>query len=181
MTEFLKEIFGDAVTDEVLGRFKAELGKKFVAKSDYNTRRDELKCAREEIERLTKHTQELTTRAEDADRLTAEIAELQKKYDNHVDVLSGEIAQIRMEGKISSIIRGMGARNEKAVRALLNLDGESPEQSAKEQIALLKKSDPYLFDAPSPSGAKGNFPRGMVAPQEGLTYSQMMQLEENRI
>lgn len=181
MTEFLKEIFGDAVTDEVLGRFKSELGRKFVAKSDYNTRRDELKDAREEIERLKKHTEELKSRAENADNLARELAELQVKYDNHVDVLNGEIAQIRLEGEISSLIRKMGGKNEKAVRALLTLDGESPEKCAEEQLALLKKSDPYLFDAPPPSGTRGNFPRGMIAPQEGLTYSQMMQLEENRI
>lgn len=181
MTEFLKEIFGDAVTEEVLGRFKTELGKRFVAKNDYNTKRDELKEARDEIERLTAHTEKLTERANSADTLATELAELQAKYDNHVDVLNGEIAQIRLEGEISSLIRRMGGRNEKAVRALLNLEGESPEICAKEQIALLKKSDPYLFDSPTPAGGKGNFPRGMIAPPEGLTYSQMMQLEENRI
>jgi hypothetical protein len=54
MIEFLKQTFGDAVTEEVITQFKGELGKKFVAKADYNTKRDELKDARETIEELQK-------------------------------------------------------------------------------------------------------------------------------
>ena len=35
MNEILTQLFGDAVTDELLSRFNAELGKRFVAKADY--------------------------------------------------------------------------------------------------------------------------------------------------
>ena len=43
MVEVLKNLFGDAVTDEALKAFNEELGKKFVAKSDYNGKLEEIK------------------------------------------------------------------------------------------------------------------------------------------
>lgn len=181
MTEFLKQIFGDAVTEDVLSQFKAELGKKFVAKSDYNTKRDELISARSKIEELTAQTEKLQLRANDADTLASQLAEIQEKYDRHVAVLNGEIEQVKLEGEISSLIRRKGGKNEKAVRALLSLGDENPMESAEQQLDLLIKSDPYLFDVSSPAGGKGNFPRSAISPAEGLTYSQMMQLEANKI
>lgn len=180
MIEFLKQTFGDAVTEEVISRFNGELGKKFVAKSDYNTKRDELKDARETIEQLQKSAEALKKRALDADRFEADMTELKKKYDEHISVLNGELEQVKSENEISALIRKSGGRNEKAVRALLIPDGENAMESVIEQLDLLKKSDPYLFDAPTPGGTKGNFPRNEPSPQGTLTYSQMMMLEANK-
>lgn len=180
MTEFLKQTFGDAVTDEIITSFKAELGKKFVAKADYNTKRDELKDARERLEQLELEVSELGTRAADADRLNQEMVSLKERYDQHVSVLNGKLEQVKLEGELGSLIRRSGGKNEKAVRALLNLDEENPMESAAQQLDLLKKSDPYLFEMPSPGAAKGNFPRNGSAQTGSLTYSQMMQLENNK-
>lgn len=174
MTEILKQIFGDAATDEVIEQFKAELGKKFVAKADYNTKRDELNNLRKKLEELTEETEGLRVQAAEADRLNGEISALQQKYDEHVSVLNGKLEQVTLEGEIGSLIRKRGGKNEKAVRALLSLSDDNPIENAKQQLDELIKSDPYLFDAASPAGTKGNFPRGANAPSEGLTYSQMM-------
>ena len=43
MKEILKQLFGEAVTDDALKQFNAELGKKFVAKTDYNTKLEVIK------------------------------------------------------------------------------------------------------------------------------------------
>jgi len=179
MTEFLKQAFGDAVTEEVIAQFKSELGKKFVAKADYNTKRDELKNALEELQSLNEQANTLRERAAEADRLSEEMTALEKKYDDHVSVLNGKLEQVKLEGEINSLIRKKGGKNEKAVRALLSLGDENPIENAEQQLDLLRKTDPYLFDAASPGGTKGNFPRGTNLPTEGLTYSQMMQLEAN--
>ena len=180
MTEFLKKTFGDAVTDDVMQQFKNELGKKFVAKSDYNTKRDELSGAREELELLRAEAESFRGKAEENTRLAQEMASLQKKYDEHVSVLNGKIEQMKLEGEIGGLIRKNGGKNEKAVRALLTLEGDNPLEQAGEQIESLKKSDPYLFNTSSPGGTKGNFPRSASMPKGSLTYSQMMKLEENQ-
>lgn len=174
MTEFLKQIFGDAATDEAVEQFKAELGKRFVAKADYNTKRDELNNIRQKLEALTNETEVLRTQAAEADRLNGEITALRQKYDEHVSVLNGKLEQVTLEGEIGSLIRKKGGKNEKAVRALLTLSDENPIESAKQQLEELVKTDAYLFDTAAPVGTKGNFPRGTGVSSEGLTYSQMM-------
>ena len=49
MIEVLKMLYGDAVTEESLKRFQEELGKKFVPKSEFNQRGEELKMLREQL------------------------------------------------------------------------------------------------------------------------------------
>lgn len=178
MTEFLKKTFGDAVTEEVISQFKGELGKKFVAKGDYNTKRDELSGTRAELEEARAQAEQYRLKASDADRLAQEMESLQKKYDEHVSVLNGELEQMKLEGEINSLIRKRGGKNEKAVRALLSLGGENPIEQAGEQLDMLRKSDPYLFDLSTPGGTKGNFPRSVLAAPQSLTYSQMLKLNQ---
>ncbi len=181
MIEFLKQTFGDAVTEDVINQFKAELGRKFVAKADYNTKRDELKDARAQLEGLQQQADAAQAQADEANRLKEDMTALQKKYDEHVSVLNGRLEQVKLEGEISGLIRKSGGKNEKAVRALLDIGEDSPMENAARQLDLLKKSDPYLFNCPTPGGTKGNFPRGDSAPTGNLTYSQMMQLEANKL
>lgn len=52
MQEILKQLFGEAVTEDALKQFNAELGKKFVAKADHNTKLEEIKTLQEKITEL---------------------------------------------------------------------------------------------------------------------------------
>ena len=180
MIEFLKQTFGDAVTDEIIANFKSELGKKFVAKADYNTKRDELKAIQTEFDEFRIQAESVQARADEADRLNQELSALQGKYDEHVSVLNGRLEKMQLENDIGALIRSKGGKNEKAVRALLTLGDGDVMENAAQQLDLLKSSDPYLFDAPTPNGTKGNFPRNESVNTGTLTYSQMMQLEANK-
>ena len=173
MIDFLKQTFGDAVTEDIMKSFKTELGKKFVAKADFNAKRDELNLLKEQIG-------EYKTKAENADKLNQDLCNLQTKYDEQVAFLNGTIEQMKLEGELSSLIRKSGGKNEKAVRALLEIGSENPMEDATNQLEALKLSDPYLFSTPSPTQTKGNFPRNSLPARENLTYSQMMQLEANK-
>ena len=180
MIDFLKQTFGDAVTDEVLTSFKNELGKKFVAKADYNTKRDELKNAREKLSELENENNDFREKIGLFEERDVDIQKLQEKYDQHVSVLNGKIEQMRLDGELDALIRKNGGKNEKALKALLELGDENIIENATEQLECLKKSVPYLFDTPAQVGNRGNFPRSKNAPQQNLTYSQMMQLESNQ-
>lgn len=52
MKEILTQLFGEAVTDEALKTFNAELGKKFVAKTDFNAKSEEIKTLKAEKQSL---------------------------------------------------------------------------------------------------------------------------------
>lgn len=54
MREILKQLFGEeAVTDDIIKQFNAELGKKFVAKADFNSKLEENKTLKGNIAELT--------------------------------------------------------------------------------------------------------------------------------
>lgn len=166
MEEFLKKSFGESVTDEVMGAFKAELGRRFVPKADFNARRDELEKLRKELEAER-------TRAAEADRLSGELEELKTQYNRDVSDLNGKIERMAEEEKIGRIIRKNGGRNEKAVMALLDLENAGEEEISS-QLKTLKKSDPYLFSSPPQTASRGNFPRSTLSGSTHLTYSQML-------
>ena len=61
MKEILTKLFGDAVTDDAMKQFNAELGKKFVAKADFNAKVEELKEKKADFEKLNTEFEALKT------------------------------------------------------------------------------------------------------------------------
>jgi hypothetical protein len=61
MKEILTKLFGDAVTDDAMKQFNAELGKKFVAKADFNAKVEELKEKKTDFEKLNTEFEALKT------------------------------------------------------------------------------------------------------------------------
>lgn len=180
MTELLKQCFGDSATDEIISSFKAEIGKRFVAKGDFNAKRDELANIKAQLEEEKLKAEALRAKAEESDRLTEEMAMLKEKYVADISDLNGRIESLTAEEMMGRLIRKSGGRNERAVRALLSFDGDTSEESVNAQLNSLKKSDPYLFDLPSSGVSKGNFPRGTMRSATPLTYSQMLKLEAEK-
>lgn len=61
-----------------------------------------------------------------------------------------ELAQIRLDNAVDAALTAAGAKNNKAVRSLLNLEGLTLGEDGKadglaEQLAAVKASDGYLF------------------------------------
>lgn len=83
MKEFLKSLFGDAVTDDVLKSFNAELGKKFVAKADFNAKIDEIRALKEEKQGLEG---EIRALKEEKKGLEGEIEKLSESVKNGDEV-----------------------------------------------------------------------------------------------
>lgn len=61
MKEILTQLFGDAVTGDAMKQFNAELGKKFVAKADFNAKVEELKEKKADFEKLNTEFEALKT------------------------------------------------------------------------------------------------------------------------
>ena len=86
MKETLKQLFGDAVTEEALKTFNSELGKKFVSKTDFNSKletiktlTEENKSFKEEIETLTKSASENGDVKKELEALKAKIEAEEKQ------------------------------------------------------------------------------------------------------
>ena len=140
LTKILATVEG---ADKLAEQIQKEIGKNFVVKSDFNAKNDEIKTLNTEIDGLKKSVQA-------GGEATAKLAELQAKYDKDTGDLKGQITQIKSDFVIDAEIAKTGARNGKAVRALLDFTkvtvGEDGKvEGLEDQIKALRTSDAYLF------------------------------------
>lgn len=174
MPKTLKDILGDDLYKQV----KEKLGDTEVIVVDPNDpmvpkrRLDEVIAERnrykEMVEERDSQLADLKTWAKDNEALKAQIAELQAKNKQVTEDYEKQLEEQRFAFAIERAVAKADARNVKAVVALLDtskisLDGENL-LGFDEQIAALKKSDPYLFGV----DLKGRMPEGTGKPPKEI-------------
>lgn len=174
MPKTLKDILGDDLYKQV----KEKLGDTEVIVVDPNDpmvpkrRLDEVIAERnrykEMVEERDSQLADLKTWAKDNEALKAQIAELQAKNKQVTEDYEKQLKEQRFAFAIERAVAKADARNVKAVVALLDtskisLDGENL-LGFDEQIAALKKSDPYLFGV----DLKGRMPEGTGKPPKEI-------------
>ena len=95
MKEILTQLFGDAVTDDAMKQFNAELGKKFVAKADFNAKVDEVKTLKGEKKTLEDEVSKLNENANGNEDVKKELEALKAKID--ADAKQAEAERISRE------------------------------------------------------------------------------------
>lgn len=99
-----------------------------------------------------KQLEELKKASGDNAELQKQITALQQQTAEQAKAHKAELAQLKLDNAIDNALTAAGAKNLKAVRALLDLDklqlGEDGKlQGWPEQLEALQKSDGYLFAA----------------------------------
>ncbi|MBR6102621.1 MAG: phage scaffolding protein [Ruminococcus sp.] len=101
-------------------------------------------------------------------QLTQDIEDSKKKYE-------AEIADIKFANLLDSKITQSGAKNNKAVLALLDIDAlkqsKNQEQDILAAITAVKASDDYLFASTNSNPAEGNAPEGQEGQQPLPNFS----------
>lgn len=95
MKEILTQLFGDAVTDDAMKQFNAELGKKFVAKADFNAKVEEVKTLKDEKKTLEDEVTRLNENANGNEDVKKELEALKAKID--ADAKQAEAERISRE------------------------------------------------------------------------------------
>ena len=95
MKEILTQLFGDAVTDDAMKQFNAELGKKFVAKADFNAKVEEVKTLKGEKKTLEDEVAKLNENANGNEDVKKELEALKAKID--ADAKQAEADRISRE------------------------------------------------------------------------------------
>lgn len=172
MPKTLKDILGDDLYKQV----KENLGDTEVTVVDPNDpmvpkrRLDEVIAERnrykELVEERDSQLADLKTWAKDNEVLKAQIAELQAKNKQVTEDYEKQLKDQRFAFAVERAVAKADARNVKAVVALLDaskisLDGENL-LGFDEQVAALKKSDPFLFGV----DLKGRMPEGTGKPPQ---------------
>ena len=95
MKEILTQLFGEAVTDDAMKQFNAELGKKFVAKADFNAKVAEVKTLKGEKKTLEDDIAKLNENANGNEEVKKELEALKAKID--ADAKQAEADRISRE------------------------------------------------------------------------------------
>lgn len=109
--------------------------------------RDNLKAA---VAERDKQLETLKKSSGDNAALQQQIADLQKANAEQQTAHEAEIAQLKLDNAVEAALLTAGAKNNKAVRALLNteklrLEKDGTVTGLSEQVKALQKSDGYLF------------------------------------
>lgn len=164
----LKELLGEELYKQVTEK----LGDKKVMVDDGNfipkSRFDEVNEAKKELEKQIsdrdKQLKDLSAKAQGNEELTKQIEELQLSNKQTKDDYENKIASIQFNYALEGALTGAKCKNNKALKALLNLDEvkyqEGKLEGLESQIESLKKEASYLFDIESNPGSKGFNPGG---------------------
>lgn len=171
----------------------AEELKGYIPKARFNEVNEENKSLRSAVEERDNQLSELKKFSGDNEALKKQIEELQNANAEQNKAHEAEIAQLKLDNAVDSALATAGAKNGKAVRALLNfenikLGSDGKLSGLSEQLEEVRKSDGYLFaekDDPRPQnftgfnpGASNDGTPKADADFSQMTYSQMVAYAE---
>lgn len=159
---WLKEIIGDAYTEEMDAAACQAIGKDFVARADFNAKNTRVKELEAQVGQLeeaakghAKQLEELKKSAGDNEELTRKIGELEQQAKADRANYEKELAAVRLSSAVDAELTAAGAKNTVAVKAVLAdylkdakiVDGKVVAKVGDESITLAAKVDALKKDA----------------------------------
>ena len=155
----------------------AEHGKTVQAvKSDLDAEKEVAKDLKDQLDQRTADLTALKDEKTSAEDLQAKIADLETKYADQLAEHESTVANIRKQSEIKLGVTQAGARNLKAVMALLDDDkielADDGIKGLTEQLEALKESEAYLFEEAKPltQTVAGGNPARPPAPKEDTAF-----------
>ena len=186
MKEILTQLFGDAVTDDAMKQFNAELGKKFVAKADFNAKVEEVKTLKGEKKTLEDEVTRLNENANGNEDVKKELEALKAKID--ADAKQAEADRISREKAESDERLFNEAVGEKkfshdAIKShyfnLFRQDLAKEENKGKSAVDILHnltKDDATAFEGVTAVKLEGGRPQGLGSNYDDATARAVMGL-----
>lgn len=150
MKEFLTQLFGEAVTDEAMGKINAEIGKRFVAKNDFNDKLNEIKILNGQISERDKQLKTLSETAGDHEELQKTIKQLQKDNETAKKEFQSQLDHVKFESALDKALLKAKAVDVDLVkvkldRDVMKLSEDGTITGLEEQIETVKKDYGFLF------------------------------------
>lgn len=159
---WLKEIIGEAYTEEMDTAACQAIGKDFVARADFNAKNTRVKELEAQVGQLeeaakghAKQLEELKKSAGDNEELTRKIGELEQQAKADRANYEKELAAVRLSSAVDAELTAAGAKNTVAVKAVLAdylkdakiVDGKVVAKVNNESITLAAKIEAMKKDA----------------------------------
>lgn len=154
--DWLKEILGEGYTDEIDKKLSGEIGKRFIARDDFNTVNEAKKQLEKTVAERDKQLETLKTAGTDTETLKQTIATLQAENKTKADEYAAELAKIKTDNVVEKALMASGAKNSVAAKALLagfldkaELDADGSVKGLEAEIAKLAANADtgFLFEA----------------------------------
>lgn len=160
--QWMKDILGDAYTDEMDAKVSAALGERFVARADFNEKTGKVKELETQVTQLNegiktrdKQLEDLKKSAGDNEELTKQIETLTKQNKDAKANYDKELAKVKLMAAVDAELTAAGSKNNTAVRAVLAeflegakiVDGKVTATVGGETITLANKVEALKKDA----------------------------------
>ena len=139
------------LTEEQAKNVMDSLNGEFVTKSRFNEVNEENKALKKSVSERDKELDTLKASAGDNEKLTQQIAELQKANAEQIKAHNAELTQLKLNNAIDVALGSASVKSNKAVRAMLDMSKVQLGEDGKlvglnDQLEALKASDGYLFN-----------------------------------
>lgn len=200
--QWIKDILGDAYTEELDAKVSAALGERFVSRSDFNAKNSRVTELETQVGQLEEQAKTHATSLADLKKLTGDnealtkkIGELEEQAKTDKAAYEKELAQVKLVAAVDAELTAAGSKNNTTVRAILAdflasakvVDGKVTGKVGGENVTLaarieaLKKdtATDFMFGTvtregwkPGEGGDGGGKPAGGKKPSE-MSYAEL--------
>lgn len=151
--DWLKDILGDAHTEDIDKKIASYIGKNFVSKADFRAESDKVKNLEGQITERDSQLEEL--KKVDTAGLQATITQLQNENKQAKAKYDSDIAAMKLDSAIDAAITAAKGKNARAIKALITpgsvkLDKDGKLEGFDDQLKAIRESDAYLLTKSKP-------------------------------
>lgn len=165
--------------------------KGYVEKSKHDEVVEENRTLKTSVSDRDKQLETLKVSAGDNEELKKQIEDMKKQNADQEKAHKAEMAQLRLDNAIDAALTAAGAKNGRAVKALIDVSRVKLGEDGKltgwdDQIKAVQKSDAYLFNVQQKNtfrgfqpGASGDNKPGTDVDMSKMTYEELAAYIEN--
>lgn len=181
-----EDLIAMGLTEEQAKKVMDSLDGNYVTKTRFNEVNEENKTLKKSVSDRDKQLEDLKKSSGDNEELKKQIETLQQENANQKKAHDAEMTQLRLDNAINAALTAAGAKNIKAVRALIDTSKVKVGEDGKltgfdDLLSAVQKSDSYLFTEKQQKqnfkgfqpGASGNVKPGTKVDMSKMTYEEL--------
>ena len=188
-----EDLIAMGLTEEQAQKVMDSIDGNFVTKVRFNEINEENKTLKQSVSDRDKQLESLKKSSGDNAELKKQIETLQQQNTDQRKAHEAELNQLKLDNAIDTALTAAGAKNGKAVKALLDVAkvkfGEDGKLTGlEEQIKAVQKSDAYMFEAKEQAnqnfkgfqpGASGDTKPNIKVDMAKMSYEELAHYIEN--
>lgn len=182
-----EDLIAIGLTEDQAKKVMDFLDGNFVTKARFNEVNEENKTLKQSVADRDKQLEDLKKSSGDNAELKKQIETLQQQNADQKKAHDAEMAQLKLDNAIDAALTAAGAKNIKAVRAMIDtskmkLGEDGTVEGLSDAIKAVQKSDSYMFNTVQQKqqtfkgfqpGASGEVKPGTEVDTSKMTYSEL--------